>query len=275
LVQDSREDRGKLEVSDTVSAGEAARRLGVAPATIQRWVDRGVLHAERTPGGHRRIYLTEVRRLIAANRTSPLSGPLADWLDVLMAADPVAIRAALLAARKRSASWAETVDEVASALAEIGRRWEAGSCHVFEEHAASEALRRAVAACAGGLHPGGNAPSAALLTVEGERHTLGLSLAELVLAEAGWRSIWIGEGPPVEELEGLVAKLKPELLSVSASAASPPAAIVRYQSELMRIASTAQTRLVLAGSGAWRDFPPARRVVSFTEFQTLLDGGLP
>ena len=37
-----------------VSAGEAARRLGVAPATIQRWVDSGVLHAERTPGGHRR-----------------------------------------------------------------------------------------------------------------------------------------------------------------------------------------------------------------------------
>jgi excisionase family DNA binding protein len=263
-----------MDMSDTVSAGEAARRLGVAPATIQRWVDRGVLHAERTPGGHRRIYVTEVRRLIAANRTSALSGPLADWLAVLMTADPLAIRAALLAARQRSTSWAETVDELASALAEIGRSWEAGSCQVFEEHAASEALRRAAAACAGDLHPGGNAPSAALLTVEGERHTLGLSLAELVFAEAGWRSIWIGEGPPAEELDALVGKLKPDLLSVSASAASPPAAIVRYQSELMRNASTAQTRLVLAGSGAWRDSPTASRVVSFKELQTLLDGGL-
>jgi excisionase family DNA binding protein len=263
-----------MDMSDTVSAGEAARRLGVAPATIQRWVDRGVLHAERTPGGHRRIYVTEVRRLIAANRTSALSGPLADWLDILMAADPLAIRAALLAARQRSASWAETIDEVASALAEIGRRWEDGSCQVFEEHAASEALRRAAAACVGELHPGGNAPSAALLTVEGERHTLGLSLAELVFAEAGWRSIWIGEGPPAEELEALVRKLKPDLLSVSASAASPPAAIVRYQSELMRGASTARTRLVLAGSGAWRNSPPASRVVSFKELQTLLAFGL-
>jgi hypothetical protein len=112
------------------------------------------------------------------------------------------------------------------------------------------------------------------LTVEGERHTLGLSLAELVFGEAGWRSIWIGEGPPAEELEALVGKLKPDLLAVSASPASPPATISRYQSELMRSASPAQTRLVLAGSGAWRDSPPARRVVSFKELQTLLAGGL-
>jgi excisionase family DNA binding protein len=261
-------------MSDTISAGEAARRLGVAPATIQRWVDRGVLNAERTPGGHRRVYVTEVRRLIAANRTGALSPPLAEWLDVLMAGDPRRIRSALLAARQRSASWAETVDEVASALAEIGRRWEAGSCQVFEEHAASEALRRAAAACAGDLHPGANAPSAVLLTVEGDRHTLGLSLAELVFAEAGWRSIWIGEGPPAEELDALVAKLKPELLSVSASAASPAATIVRYQAELMRIASTAQTRLVFAGGGAWRISSGASRVNTFKELQTLLAGGL-
>jgi DNA-binding transcriptional MerR regulator len=31
-----------------VSAGEAARRLGVAPATIQRWVDSGVVLSENS-----------------------------------------------------------------------------------------------------------------------------------------------------------------------------------------------------------------------------------
>jgi hypothetical protein len=72
----------------------------------------------------------------------------------------------------------------------------------------------------------------------------------------------------------LVGKLKPDLLAVSASAASPPAAIFRYQSALMRSASAAQTRLVLAGSGAWQDSPAARRVVSFKELQTLLADGL-
>ena len=257
-------------MSDTISAGEAARRLGVAPATIQRWVDQGVLNAERTPGGHRRIYVTEVRRLIATNRTGELSPPLAEWLGVLMAGDPRKLRLALIGARQRSASWAETVDEVASALSEIGRRWEAGSCQVFEEHAASEVLRRAAAACAGDQHPGANAPSAVLLTVEGDRHTLGLSLAELVFAEAGWGLIWIGEGPPAEELDALLAKHKPKLLSASASAASPPAIIVRYQSELVKSAANARTRLILAGSGAWRDAPATSRIESFKELHTLL-----
>jgi excisionase family DNA binding protein len=111
----------------------------LAPATVQRWVDSGVLTAERTAGGHRRIYVTELRRLIAANRPAEVSGPLLDWVAVLMSGDPRKVKAALIASRQMSGSWAETADDVASAIAEIGRRWEAGSCQVFEEHAASEA----------------------------------------------------------------------------------------------------------------------------------------
>ena len=111
----------------TVSAGEAARRLGVAPTTIQRWVDSGVLHAERTPGGHRRIYVTELRRLIAANRPIELSGPLADWLDVLMTGEPRKVKTALLNARQKADSWAETADEIASAIAELAMMVGGGS----------------------------------------------------------------------------------------------------------------------------------------------------
>jgi excisionase family DNA binding protein len=170
-----------------VSAGEAARRLGVAPATIQRWVDSGVLHAERTPGGHRRIYVTELRRLIAASRPADLHGLLAEWCDVLVTGDSAKVKAALIASRQKTGNWADTADEVAAAIAEIGRRWEAGDYQIFEEHATTEALRRAAAACVSEMHVGDGAPSAALLTVENERHTLGLTLAELVLAEAGWR----------------------------------------------------------------------------------------
>jgi MerR family transcriptional regulator, light-induced transcriptional regulator len=262
-------------MSETVSAGEAARRLGVAAATIQRWVDKGLLHAERTPGGHRRIYVTELRRLIAANRLKEQSGPVAEWLDVLFDGDPLKTRIALLTSRQRSGSWGETADEVASALAEIGRCWEAGSCQVFEEHISSEALRRAAAVCASEMHPGAGAFCATLFSIEGERHTLGLSLAELVFAEAGWRSIWIGEGPPVNELETLVARHKPHLMAVSASAASRPAPIAHYQSELIKIASSAGIQLILGGSGAWKTSRDASRIDSFQDLQALLSGGRP
>jgi excisionase family DNA binding protein len=253
-----------------VSAGEAARRLGVAPATIQRWVDNGVLHAERTPGGHRRIYVTELRRLIAASRPAESSGPLADWCDVLMTGDPARIKSALVASRQKTGNWAATADDIAAAVAEIGRRWEAGDCQIFEEHAATEALRRAVAACVSEMRVSDAAPSAALLTVEDERHTLGLTLAELVLAEAGRRPLWIGEGPPADELRSMVTKLKPTLLVVSASPISSKTAVARYQAELMQVAADTGIGLVLAGGGAWKEVPGAERVVAFKDLRVTL-----
>lgn len=46
---------------------EAADRLGVSLRTAQLWVDSGMLEAWKTEGGHRRISLSSVERLIKAN----------------------------------------------------------------------------------------------------------------------------------------------------------------------------------------------------------------
>jgi MerR family transcriptional regulator, light-induced transcriptional regulator len=256
--------------AQTVSAGEAARRLGVTPITVQRWVDRGILNAERTAGGHRRIYVTELRRLIAESRPAALSGPLASWLDVLMTGNPVKIKSALVTAQQSLGSWATVADQVASAIAELGRQWEAGTCQIFEEHAVSESLRRGVALCAAEVTYESDVPRAVLFTVEGERHTLGLTLAELVLAEANWRSIWLGEGPPSDELQLLVDKLNPNLLIVSASEVAPPKTIARYQSALAQVAANNHVELGLAGSGAWSHDPAVHRLITFEDLRTFL-----
>ena len=250
----------------TVTSGEAARRLGVAPATVQRWVDNGTLHAERTIGGHRRIYLAEVRRLIASARSVEPSGPIGHWLEVLLTGDPARVQACLLASRLRTKSWAETADEVASAIAELGRQWEAGSCLVFEEHLASEAVRRATAACAAGMISPANAPGVVLFSVEGERHTLGLYLAELVCLEAGWRVFFIGEGLPTSELSHLVVKINPYLLVISATTVTSPSNLARHQAELTRAARRHGVHLLLAGGGLWM---PARNVERVETFQEL------
>lgn len=253
-----------------VSAGEAARRLGVAPATIQRWVDGGLLRAERTPGGHRRIPVAELRRLIAASRPQEPSGPLAHWLAVLLSGDPAKVKAALIASRLERGSWADTADELASAFDEIGRRWEAGACQIFEEHAATEAVRRAAAACAAEIRYRDDAPATALFTVECERHTLGLALAELVVAEAGSRPIWVGEGPPAEELGALVAKFKPQTLLVAASPASAPKTVAAYEEALLDVARRTGVDLILAGAGRWREAPNVRRIWAFGELREAL-----
>jgi excisionase family DNA binding protein len=43
------------EQSEWVSLRQAADLLGVHPATVRNWADRGEISARRTPGGHRRF----------------------------------------------------------------------------------------------------------------------------------------------------------------------------------------------------------------------------
>lgn len=43
---------------------EAAELLGVCPATVRRYVERGRLECFRGPGGKRRFHISEIQRFI-------------------------------------------------------------------------------------------------------------------------------------------------------------------------------------------------------------------
>lgn len=47
---------------------EASRLLGVHPITLRAWVDAGLVRAFRTPGGHRRLLVTELREFLDQRR---------------------------------------------------------------------------------------------------------------------------------------------------------------------------------------------------------------
>lgn len=49
---------------------EAGTLLGVSAGTVQLWVDSGLLQAWRTAGGHRRVLLDSVNRLLQKNEVS-------------------------------------------------------------------------------------------------------------------------------------------------------------------------------------------------------------
>lgn len=54
---------------DTCTTREAAKKLNVALSTIQTWVESGYLEAWKTPGGHRRIPLSSVDKLLETGMT--------------------------------------------------------------------------------------------------------------------------------------------------------------------------------------------------------------
>jgi methanogenic corrinoid protein MtbC1 len=160
------------------------------------------------------------------------------------------------------------------AIAELGREWEAGRCHIFEEHAATEALRRGLALCSAELRLAPDSPRAVLFAVEGERHILGLLLAELVLADEGWRSAPLGEALPSEELQPLIKEMSPDLLVVSASSCASAKIVQRYQAELTRTVEKTSIALALAGSGLWVSDPAVHRLITFEDLRALLTEGV-
>ena len=57
------------------SVSQTARRLGVCTKTIRRWNARGLIQCHRTCGGHRRVTVTEVNRLLGSLHRKALEHP--------------------------------------------------------------------------------------------------------------------------------------------------------------------------------------------------------
>ncbi len=56
------------EARDWHSLSQASEYLGIHPATLREWVDAGMIQAYRTPGGHRRFQLNELRAFLNGHR---------------------------------------------------------------------------------------------------------------------------------------------------------------------------------------------------------------
>jgi excisionase family DNA binding protein len=107
---------------------EAADRLGVSLRTAQLWVDSGILEAWKTEGGHRRISLTSVERLMQEKTATapPAEGntaPGKDRIKVLVVEDDNVL---LKLYRMRIAAWNLPIDVTTAsngyeALVLIGR----------------------------------------------------------------------------------------------------------------------------------------------------------
>jgi len=265
--------------SELVSSTQAAALLGVHVASIKRWADQGRLRCIRTPGGHRRYPVHEVEAL--GNDFNARAEGGESQADVfrtrlfaaLRSGKQLAAESILMEYWSEVGSWAGVGDAVGRLLEDMGRAWAAGDLNITDEHVASETLLRSLARIQVMIPRGGeSAPVCALSTAPGDEHTLGLAMSELVLAEHGWRTLWLGRFTPVSTLCETVVREDVQMLAVSASSFSSTAKVL---SELViRVGPLAQgagTSLVLGGSGVWPEgVYGVSRVRSHVEYGELL-----
>jgi excisionase family DNA binding protein len=258
-----------------LTSAEVAKILGVTAGSVKRWTDMGLLRCARTAGRHRRFDPVEVERFLKdqTGAVQPEHGPEVEgWMQLLLAdGDAHQLLATIYGERARLGAWWKVAESLAAVLEEIGERWAEGTLSILEEHVAIERLSRALTQISEQLPSRPGAPRLLLTTAEGEEHTTGLLLAEMVIREHGWPVLWAGRRVPLSEIVAHVASGSVDAVAVSASAVADPGDLLAQTERLGAICRAGEVQLLLGGSGRWPEWIPyGARVVTFQELRGWL-----
>ena len=206
-----------------IGTKEAAEMLGVGESTVKRWVDQGVLPAERTAGRHRKIRLADLHRAAREHCLPVAHAPdvaaLAERLHAaVIAGDHEAAHACLRDAHQGGLRVADVGDRlVAPVMARVGHGWATKALDVYEEHRATQACLFALLALRLHLPRAPGSPLALGGGVEGDHYLLANLLIEMTLIEEGWAVENVGPNTPWQSLCRAARERRPRLIWVSCS----------------------------------------------------------
>ena len=263
-------------MKDLLTSTSAAKLAGVGVSSIKRWADEGKIQAVKTPGGHRRFLKSDLLRYLNQSAVPAAPGantPDATWLHALLSMNAFELQGALMSSRGRSGSWYKTMDELGAGVKSLGNAWAEGHVSVAEEHIASEKLARVLSNLYSIMPESAEDPVCVLACVEGDIHTLGLSMLRIVLREAGWKSVWLGALTPVDELEAVIRRENASMVALSASRSSSDEIVLNdHATQVARVCAKLSVSLVLGGSGQWPlEIRSATRFFDFESFYSFVE----
>ncbi len=216
----------------SVSPAQLARALGLGESTLKRWIDQGRVPAEKTPGGHRRIRLSDALHLLRAG-VLPGADPCALGFTADDEASPETLAAVLCSGAPEGAlrlledlfasgvGAAELADQwIAPAMQRVGHGWETKRISITGEHLATSILLRAAHGLLRALPaPPEGAPSALVAGLAHDPYLLAPLCVQLTLGEAGYAATNFGPDTPADALSEAIRECRPALVAVSFSVA--------------------------------------------------------
>jgi methanogenic corrinoid protein MtbC1 len=149
----------------------------------------------------------------AAEPADPVE--IEDLVGAVSRLDPDQLKLLIRGAWARQAPLEFLERTAAPLLAAVGDGWAAGRLEVRHEHFASGILGDFLRTARSRLEDRAAGPLAVLATLPGELHGLGLHMAALVFAQAGWRHLLLGVDTPVDQLAALAREAGPEAVAIS------------------------------------------------------------
>lgn len=251
------------------STVQASQALGVSVTTVKRWVDDGILPARKTAGGHRKLMMADVLRLVREGNLphadlarlvpSPRGAAESDiaalrpqLCKALRSDDLLSVRSLLHGAFRSGHSIEVLADRVISpAMVEIGHEWETGRIEVMHEHRATQALVSALYELKGSLSEAKEArrPVAVGGAPEHDHYILPCLLAKMALKVAGWNAVNLGPHTPMSAFISALDNLKPSLIWLSVSHLADPTKFIREYAGFQKLAAARGVAVAVGGRG--------------------------
>ncbi len=278
-------------MSETLSPKQVARAIGVSESSLKRWCDQGLIPFLKTAGGHRRLALQDAISFIRS-RGQELANPEAirlpvhtgkthwtlerardELIEALNSGDEALCRRIVTDLYLSGHPVATLCDEVlTAAFHEIGNLWECGMAQIYQERRACELCLRVVFQLRTLLPQlPSSAPVAIGGTLDGDPYTLATGMAEIVLWEAGFRAMTLGNLLPFATIHKAIEAHHPRLMWLSVSSIRDPQ---RFAAEMNRLFETAlkfNAALVLGGAALTEDVRRSIRYSSYCDTFTHLD----
>lgn len=250
---------------------DLAVALGVSESSLRRWTNSGAIGTSRTPGGHRRIPLSEAIKFIRDTHATILKPEILGLPEVAPVADPghgaqteANLHAALVdgdAERVRGlmvsmylggTSVAALCDgPLRLAMQRIGELWHQDCQGILVEHRATDVCIGAISAIRLMLpETPRDAPLAIGATPPGDPYMLPSAMAAAVLVEAGWRETNFGPQVPLDLLAGAARARGANLVWLSISSIDDPARLRKGVRKLADQVSNMKVPLAIGGRAA-------------------------
>lgn len=287
-------DRPDIRNSETmsISIGAMSRATGIPANTLRTWERRyGFPRPERTDSGqrvydpslighlrlvaralelgHRPRQVLPIPRqklveLLGTTVSPPAPEPVAqaatevdDWVTATRALDGRALDGGFKTEAARLGLLRFLTERVGPFLVALGEAWRAGDLEVYQEHWASERLRRFLMEAWEPLAQDATGPAVVAATLPGDRHDLGLHMAVAVMAMCGWQIVFLGRDTPVEDISAAAQARGALAALVSISAWADPVLSMGHLRQL-RDHVEASTSIVVGGAGAPAQIPGVR-----------------
>ncbi len=216
---------------------QVARSLDVSESSIKRWCDKGDIPTQYTAGGHRRITLADLMKFVQESKhilvrpealgLPPTSGQTARVIDrardqltaALLDGNEAVCRQIAVDLFLAEHSLSVICDDVlAAAFRHIGERWSCGEAEVYQERRGCEMTLHLLHDLRSYLPaPADDAPVAIGGAAAGDQYSLGTAMVELVLRDARWNAVSLGDNLPFETLAAAIRDRRPKLFWLSCS----------------------------------------------------------